>query len=653
VNAPLAETRYTAFDNLGRVTGSQQITEGTAYNPQSYVYNLSGALIEETYPSGRVVKNTLDNDGDLSQVQSRKANDSFRNYANSFNYTAAGAVSSMRLGNGRWENTTFNSRLQPTQIGLGASAASQNSLKLNFDYGTTDNNGNVKSQQITVPTIGAINGFTAIQTYTYDSLNRIKDAKEMIGTSQQWKQTFQYDRYGNRRFDTANNNTTTLQANCQVAVCNPTIDPATNKLIGYQFDSSGNTKVDANNQTFVYDAENKQVQVSNANGIVGQYFYDGDGKRVKKIIPNGETTIFVYDASGKMVAEYSTIVAQATDAKVSYLTNDHLGSPRITTDANGQVISRRDFLPFGEEIARANYGTDTVRQKFTGYEKDVETDLDFAQSRYFNSGVGRFSSPDSFTNDTRVSDPQSWNLYSYVRNNPLNMIDPFGKDGRIRWWTNPETGVVTVSLEASFAIYAAKGQKVTDEDLAKVKEELVKGIQSYLEKEFDISGKKFNVVTDVSAQVFTSESDAIRSGADNIVEVGNTEIIDNVTKESAAGMAFNVAGENFGRMVIKIAGENDGITTPTERVAAHEFAAHLLNGKHNSKNDRSLFYSDGGAGDFAPEDFERLVGPEITNPPPPFRNYQPVKGGLRPVKTESRNNSSAAAVYKWKNTVSK
>jgi hypothetical protein len=79
----------------------------------------------------------------------------------------------------------------------------------------------------------------------------------MIGTSQQWKQTFQYDRYGNRRFDTANNNTTTLQPNCQVAVCNPTIDPTTNKLIGYQFDSSGNTKVDANNQTFIYDSENK------------------------------------------------------------------------------------------------------------------------------------------------------------------------------------------------------------------------------------------------------------------------------------------------------------------------------------------------------------------------------------------------------------
>jgi hypothetical protein len=76
-----------------------------------------------------------------------------------------------------------------------------------------------------------------------------------------------------------------------------------------------------------------------------------------------------------MVAEYSTIVATQPNAKVSYLTNDHLGSPRVTSDANGQVISRRDLLPFGEEIqsgtggrttAQGYGGGDSIRQKFTG-----------------------------------------------------------------------------------------------------------------------------------------------------------------------------------------------------------------------------------------------------------------------------------------------
>jgi RHS repeat-associated protein len=111
---------------------------------------------------------------------------------------------------------------------------------------------------------------------------------------------------------------------------------------------------------------------------------------------------------------------------VSYTTNDHLGSPRINTNANGEVMARHDYQPFGEEISRTGYGSDEIRKQFTGYERDKETNLDFAQARYFNSGLGRFSSPDDFLNDTHVSDPQSWNLYVYVRNNPLRFVDPSG-----------------------------------------------------------------------------------------------------------------------------------------------------------------------------------------------------------------------------------
>ncbi len=103
VSSSVSATEYTEFDILGRIKAHKQTTDGTAYTT-GYTYNLGGALIEETYPSGRVVKNTLDVSGGLQQVQSRKANDTFRNYANGFNYTAAGAVSALRLGNGRWEN---------------------------------------------------------------------------------------------------------------------------------------------------------------------------------------------------------------------------------------------------------------------------------------------------------------------------------------------------------------------------------------------------------------------------------------------------------------------------------------------------------------------------------------------------------------------
>ena len=178
---------------------------------------------------------------------------------------------------------------------------------------------------------------------------------------------------------------------------------------------------------------------------VGEYFYDGDGKRVKKYVPDtGEVTVFVYDAGGKLIGEYSTVVQTGSDAKTVYTTNDHLGSPRINTDATGQVISRHDYHPFGEEIARTGYGSDSIRKRFTEYERDIETGLDLATLRYFESRTGRFRSPDPYNivfekNDGRTQDeqksilinytaqPQNWNKYVYVLNNPLILIDPLGE----------------------------------------------------------------------------------------------------------------------------------------------------------------------------------------------------------------------------------
>jgi RHS repeat-associated protein len=158
----------------------------------------------------------------------------------------------------------------------------------------------------------------------------------------------------------------------------------------------------------------------------------------------GEVTIFVYDASNRLVAEYSTELAELPEA--AYTTSDNLGSPRINTGAYGQVIARHDYHPFGEEIHAAvsaprteglGYMTDGIRKKFTGYERDDETDLDYAQTRMYGYGYGRFTSPDDFLNNTHVSDPQSWNLYSYVGNNPLVFVDP---DGQIK--RDPVTGEI-------------------------------------------------------------------------------------------------------------------------------------------------------------------------------------------------------------------
>lgn len=109
VSSSVSTTEYVTFDVLGRVTRSKQTTDGVTYgngstdSAMTYTYNLAGDLIEQQYPSGRVVKNVLDSSGDLAVVRSKKnASAGYWNYADSFSYNAAGAVTSMQLGNGRW-----------------------------------------------------------------------------------------------------------------------------------------------------------------------------------------------------------------------------------------------------------------------------------------------------------------------------------------------------------------------------------------------------------------------------------------------------------------------------------------------------------------------------------------------------------------------
>jgi len=146
--------------------------------------------------------------------------------------------------------------------------------------------------------------------------------------------------------------------------------------------------------------------------------------------------VFVYNAGGQLIAEYTT--GQPQSGGTSYLTTDTLGSTRLVTDGAGVVKARHDYLPFGEELGAGIGGrttaqgysqTDGVRQKFTGYERDSESGLDFAQARYYSSAQGRFTSTDPIAlTASRLHDPQRINLYAYVRNNPLSLVDPDGED---------------------------------------------------------------------------------------------------------------------------------------------------------------------------------------------------------------------------------
>jgi RHS repeat-associated protein len=114
------------------------------------------------------------------------------------------------------------------------------------------------------------------------------------------------------------------------------------------------------------------------------------------------------------------------------LTTDNLGSPRIITDQAGNVIARHDYAAFGEEISTPQrtsgigYVADNIRFDYTGYQKDDESGLEFAQARYFNPKHGRFTSIDPLTASATIKNPQTFNRYSYGLNSPHKFTDPLG-----------------------------------------------------------------------------------------------------------------------------------------------------------------------------------------------------------------------------------
>ena len=224
---------------------------------------------------------------------------------------------------------------------------------------------------------------------------------------------------------------------------------------GWSFDVSGNLTADPIGTSYGYDAENRMVSATSTLSGRAIYQYDGDGQRVVRVVcvssnpclstsSDAVTTTYVYDAQGELAAEYKscTTAVNCVDGSpppaTEYLTADHLGNTRLVTDGSVNPVECRDYLPFGEEILLPTNGTPRqgvpcltqdgrVRQLFTGKERDAETGLDNFGARYLSSAQGRFTSPDQPLADQQVEYPQSWNLYTYGRNNPLINIDPTGR----------------------------------------------------------------------------------------------------------------------------------------------------------------------------------------------------------------------------------
>jgi RHS repeat-associated protein len=213
----------------------------------------------------------------------------------------------------------------------------------------------------------------------------------------------------------------------------------------YAYDLNGNLKNKTSGgvtTNYDWDAEDRLLDVKQGTTTLASFAYDGSGRRTQKVA-GGVTHTYVYD--GANIIEERLSSGQTYDyvqgpgidlpfamrdqtSVVSYYLVDHLGSTVQATNSAGTVTLSRDYDPFGNPIA----GASNAGFAFTGREWDPETNLYYYRARFYDPKSGRFISEDPFRMRGRVrsgDDLGQLQLYGYVGNRPVNMVDPDGTVG--------------------------------------------------------------------------------------------------------------------------------------------------------------------------------------------------------------------------------
>jgi RHS repeat-associated protein len=380
------------------------------------------------------------------------------NYATSATYDATSALTGFVSGYtgsfaGITNSFTFNKRLQP--VSMSASVPSQTVFSIGYDFhvgngtaGSGSDNGNVY-----VLTNNKDN--TRSQAFTYDATNRLISAQNAGtdctqtlggGHTKFWGNSYAYDAWGNLLAKTV--------TKCSAENLNVTA-LTNNRLSGYGYDAAGNMTSDPTDQvTATYDPENRFATATKL-GVTTSYTYDADGNRVEK--SNGSAgTLYWYmspgivaesDLAGNLQSEYVFFDGERIARKdfpsnaVSYYFSDHLKTTDIITDAQGNIKNESDYYPWGGELSFV--ANDSNHYKFTGKERDSETQLDYFGARYYSNGLGRWISADWSAAPIPVpysdfSDPQTLNLYGYLRGLPTTKVDVDGHDcGPVNAGANP------------------------------------------------------------------------------------------------------------------------------------------------------------------------------------------------------------------------
>jgi len=158
-----------------------------------------------------------------------------------------------------------------------------------------------------------------------------------------------------------------------------------------------------------------------------------NGKQLEESDGNFNPLHFNFFLNGSVLATYAGSGDQQSNWH--YSLNDWVGTRRVQANVEGTNLEETvegsfQTMPFGDNLTTTG-APGATEEEFTGKERDAETGNDYFPARYYASSAGRFLTPDWSADPVPVpyaslSNPQSLNLFSYVTNNPLSMVDELG-----------------------------------------------------------------------------------------------------------------------------------------------------------------------------------------------------------------------------------
>lgn len=437
---------YSQFDTMGRLSKTTQVDNFT--HTVSQTLTPGGRITRLTYPSGRVVDYQRSQcTCDISSM-STTYDGQETVLAADMAYQAFGPTKAMDIG--ETGSANVNNRYGESGLLHVANPDTPNARKYIYDA-----NGNQLNIKMTATPWQS-------QTYTYDHLNRVETAAGAFGTA-----AFTYDKIGNHLTRTQNGRSRTYT---YVPGTNrlDRISPAGSDPIVYGYDGHGNTTTIGDSR-FTYNQNNRLVAVEDDNTLVAGYVYNGLGQRAVKRV-DGVNTYFHYDLDGKMIFETTDNLTMASGTEhiyrgkglhaqvdvetgmIHFYHTNYLGAVHQLTDSGGTMVWEAVYHPYGQATVHAG-STAQNNWRMPGQYFDAETGLYYNYFRYYDTETGRYLTPDPIGLEGGI------NPYVYVKNNPLNNIDPYGlsdecSNARSNTYTFVEKNGDVVTVYNDIDIYA-------------------------------------------------------------------------------------------------------------------------------------------------------------------------------------------------------